>query len=70
METKNFKTLAQFMATFKDERKPAEITSLARPFLKWVGGKRSILPELIPRLPTSYKSYYEPFLGGGPCSSP
>ena len=37
----------------------------SRPFLKWVGGKRSILPELTKRLPTEYNTYYEPFLGGG-----
>lgn len=35
------------------------------PFIKWVGGKRSILPELIKRLPRNYKTYYELFLGGG-----
>ncbi len=37
------------------------------PFLKWAGGKRRILPELIKRLPEDYRKrdYYEPFLGGG-----
>jgi site-specific DNA-adenine methylase len=29
-----------------------------------VGGKRSILPELISRLPAAYRTYCEPFLGG------
>ena len=38
---------------------------IARPFLKWVGGKRSILPELLARMPKDYKGYCEPFLGGG-----
>jgi DNA adenine methylase len=37
----------------------------AKPFLKWVGGKRSILQELISRLPESYGSYHELFMGGG-----
>lgn len=37
----------------------------ARPFLKWVGGKRSILPELLKRLPAEYDAYHEPFMGGG-----
>lgn len=37
----------------------------AKPFLKWVGGKRSIVLELEKRLPKSYLNYYEPFLGGG-----
>jgi len=38
---------------------------MAKPFLKWVGGKRQLLPFLIPRMPKSYYRYYEPFIGGG-----
>lgn len=37
----------------------------AHPFIKWVGGKRSIINELISRIPSSYDGYFEPFLGGG-----
>ena len=44
---------------------PTEIVLATKPFLKWVGGKRSILPELIARMPKEYTSYHEPFLGGG-----
>jgi len=36
-----------------------------KPFIKWVGGKRSILNILIERLPKSYTSYNECFVGGG-----
>ena len=36
-----------------------------QPFLKWVGGKRQLLPELIRRLPRQFNSYFEPFVGGG-----
>jgi len=38
---------------------------LVGPVLKWVGGKRQILPELLQRLPAKINAYYEPFLGGG-----
>ncbi len=37
----------------------------ARPFLKWVGGKRQLLKALLRRVPSSYGTYHEPFLGGG-----
>lgn len=36
-----------------------------QPFIKWVGGKRNILPELLKRLPKNFNRYYEPFIGGG-----
>ena len=36
-----------------------------KPFTKWVGGKRQLLPELIELLPSSFGGYYEPFIGGG-----
>ena len=37
----------------------------ARPFLKWVGGKRRLLPDLCRRTPPVYNHYLEPFVGGG-----
>jgi len=36
-----------------------------QPFLKWVGGKRKLLPALLPLVPERIETYYEPFLGGG-----
>ena len=40
---------------------------LVRPFLKWAGGKRQLLPEIVKYVPklTSKNTYYEPFIGGG-----
>ncbi|HEX8034806.1 MAG TPA: DNA adenine methylase [Ktedonobacterales bacterium] len=38
---------------------------LARPFLKWAGGKRQLLPVLLAHRPKKMGTYYEPFLGGG-----
>lgn len=40
-------------------------TSFCSPFVKWAGGKRSIIHEITQRMPESYKTYYEPFMGGG-----
>jgi len=36
-----------------------------KPFVKWVGGKRSILNELTERMPDTFTTYNEMFLGGG-----
>lgn len=36
-----------------------------RPILKWAGGKSQLLSELLPRIPTKYGRYIEPFFGGG-----
>lgn len=39
--------------------------SSARPFIKWVGGKRKLVAQLLPHVPEDIGTYYEPFLGGG-----
>lgn len=39
--------------------------SRCRPFIKWVGGKRSLLDQIMPHLPQSFGNYFEPFVGGG-----
>lgn len=52
------------LTAIADENMPAIEAEAARPFLKWAGGKRSVLGELVPRMPEKYNTYYEPFLGG------
>lgn len=42
-----------------------EKNHLIAPFLKWVGGKRQLLPAINQLLPQSYNNYYEAFVGGG-----
>jgi len=43
--------------------KPTEQS--ARPFVKWAGGKRQLLRELLKHVPLRHGRYFEPFLGGG-----
>ncbi len=38
---------------------------IARPFLKWAGGKRQVLSEIHKYRPKRIKTYYEPFVGAG-----
>jgi DNA adenine methylase len=38
---------------------------LIAPFLKWVGGKRQLMPVINELMPKTYTNYYEPFIGGG-----
>lgn len=35
------------------------------PILKWAGGKRQLLPHILPLIPDDYNRYFEPFLGAG-----
>lgn len=35
------------------------------PLVKWVGGKRQLMFELLKNMPESYNRYFEPFIGGG-----
>ena len=38
---------------------------VVRPFLKWAGGKRQLLPRIRAFYPASFGTYHEPFLGSG-----
>src|SRR5262252_8166574 len=48
-------------ATLPDASSPAH----AKPFLKWVGGKRQLLLQITRHAPKSFRRYHEPFVGGG-----
>ena len=52
-----------------DEPTPAEEPTRecgkAVPFVKWVGGKRNVVKDLVARFPLSFGKYWEPFVGGG-----
>lgn len=38
---------------------------LPEPFVKRIGGKRQLLPIILPHLPKRFRAYREPFVGGG-----
>lgn len=38
---------------------------LVTPIVKWVGGKRQLLPEIMPLINQKCSTYVEPFIGGG-----
>ncbi len=40
-------------------------TKTVAPFLKWVGGKRQLMPYIKEMLPDTFSTYFEPFVGGG-----
>jgi len=44
---------------------PGRVRETPRPFLKWAGGKRQLLPALLEHRPRKFGRYFEPFLGGG-----
>jgi DNA adenine methylase len=37
----------------------------AQPFIKWVGGKRGLLSQILPHINKEFTNYFEPFIGGG-----
>ena len=43
----------------------SEIIAVAKPFLKWVGGKTQLLDEISKYYPEKIEKYCEPFVGGG-----
>lgn len=53
------------IADSEHRKRTVDAQPLARPLLKWAGGKTQLLKEILPSVPTSYGKYIEPFLGGG-----
>lgn len=49
------------------QRALTETQSIAtiKPFTKWTGGKRQLLPVLKKNMPDNFGTYFEPFIGGG-----
>lgn len=50
---------------FSDLRAGNKRRNMAKPFIKWAGGKNQLKDEIISRIPSDIDVYVEPFVGGG-----
>ena len=46
-------------------RAERSLSALPRPFLRWAGSKQRVLSQVVPRVPRTFDTFYEPFLGAG-----
>ncbi|MFZ2648746.1 MAG: Dam family site-specific DNA-(adenine-N6)-methyltransferase [Burkholderiaceae bacterium] len=44
---------------------PPDNSVYRAPLLKWPGGKRSVVKLILEHVPADFRTYYEPFFGGG-----
>ncbi len=56
-------TVKEQLELYKVEKNFEKV--VCTPFLKWPGGKRQLLRELLKHLPKGYNRFFEPFVGGG-----
>jgi len=47
------------------ERAQKPNSTIPRPFLKWAGSKRALLGNFVDFIPSTFRTYREPFLGSG-----
>ncbi len=57
-EHKRFSSLEEAKAFFETNKNTIE----AKPFIKWVGGKRQLIGQFQDLFPEKFNNYHEPFL--------
>ena len=57
-EHKNFSSITEAKDFFEENKN----TIAAKPFVKWVGGKRQLISQFQELFPLEFNNYHEPFL--------
>ena len=57
--------VVNFSTALKHRNQPSVESAAAHPFVKWAGGKRSLVSSLVQHFPEVITTYWEPFVGGG-----
>jgi DNA adenine methylase len=48
-----------------NSEQPTHFDNKGPPLVKWPGGKRALVPHILPLLPGTFGRFYEPFVGSG-----
>jgi DNA adenine methylase len=64
-ETASSVTQPQFLSTHLPTKAQTRNTVVVKPLLKWVGGKRQLMPQIRQFYPVTFGDYLEPFVGSG-----